>query len=149
MNVWLLVIGNWLLVKTLYIFRSFRKVNFQVSVGRGRARSQKCESYCVFVLLMSLIANAKRKRNSAKMVQLPRGHLGNCDVFNCFSLIFLKITSAHGGSDEIPSLISRFRVIALFTLSIFFTLSVFCLFKFISYFFRCYLIFFSYLCTVR
>lgn len=81
---------------------------------------------------MSLTANAKRKRNSAKMVQFPRGHLGNCDVFNCFSLIFLSITSAHGGSDEIPALISWFRVIALFTLSIFFTLSVFCLFKFIS-----------------
>ena len=125
MFVWFLVIGNWLLVKTLYIFRSFRKVNFQVSVGRGRARSQKCESYCVFVLLMSLIANAKRKRNSAKMVQFPRGHLGNCDVFHSVSCNFLRITVAHGGSDESRALISTFRRHAHFPHSLFFTFANF------------------------
>ena len=121
----LLVIGYWLLVKTLYIFRSFRKVNFQVSVGRGRARSQKCESYCVFVLLMSLIDNAKRKRNSAKMVEFPRGHLGNCDVFNSVSSNFLRITVAHSGYDESPVLISTFRRHIHFPLSIFFTFTHF------------------------
>lgn len=114
------VVGNWK-VTYLYIFRSFGVFNFHPSVGRGRARLHAIEANRDFVLRMCLRDNAKQNRDSAKAVQFPREHLGNCDDFPFPALIFQSITVGHGGSDELHGSISRFLEVARFPVSTFFT----------------------------